>query len=188
MCLSTLSSKWSNVLLSVTWKKRTRNFCKQNMFMYVCFIFGKKLTHHDKQFPLDRIYSYQQFPWGPQKYSPVFLFSNVAVLHYVSEWNYFQTNLTAVAVQNIYKHLPPWLPLLVSCEGWVFVQISGEKSSAAHQVPQTSHQYFSSQDPLMPCACTLPVAGMFSLRHVLQLLHRCPIGCLNSPERHPHHL
>jgi hypothetical protein len=40
----------------------------------------------------------------------------------------------------------------------------------------------------MPCACTLPAAGMFSLRHVLQLLHRCPIGCLNSPERHPHNL
>lgn len=68
------------------------------------------------------------------------------------------------------------------------MQISGEKSPAAHHVPQTSHQSFSSQDPLMPCACTLPVAGMFSLRHVLQLLHHCPGGCSNSPERHPHHL
>lgn len=46
----------------VGYLKKKRNFCKQNMFMYVCFIFGKKRTRHDTQFPLDRNYSYQQLP------------------------------------------------------------------------------------------------------------------------------
>jgi hypothetical protein len=42
--------------------KKNKKICEQNMFMYVCFIFGKKLTQHGTQFLLDRTYSYQQYP------------------------------------------------------------------------------------------------------------------------------